>query len=156
MFHIVYKMNSKRVHVFIPTFVSPHLFWIIESSKTLDRKDLETGLHDLMVSPVIEDPIIGEIVAVNDKEAWKRATVKEILGQTYKCWLIDYGTLHTTNTVYELPEKFKKLPPIVNQACLMNVVYLKVVCKLFSLCHTHYLIFSIFRSCTSNHCKWHT
>lgn len=121
-------MNNKRIHVFIPTFVSPHLFWCIESNKTLDRNDLETELQDVMVSPNIEDPIVGELVAVNDKEAWKRALVKDISEQTYSCWLIDHGLLHKTNVVYELPAKYKTLPPFASQACLMNVVYLKLVC----------------------------
>lgn len=118
---------SKRIHVFIPTFVTPHLFWIIESSKTLDRGDLENELQELIQSPEAEDPIVGEMVLVSDKEVWKRATVKDIAEQVYICWLIDYGQLLNTNSVYRLPAEYKSLPPMVKQACLLNVVYLYTV-----------------------------
>lgn len=53
-------MDVRRLHVVIPKFINPHLFWLIESHKLLDRDDLETELKQLKTGSA-EDPLIGEV-----------------------------------------------------------------------------------------------
>lgn len=54
-------MSSQRLPIQITTFVSPHLFWFFETSKLLDRTELEIELTATLLKPIPDDPIVGEV-----------------------------------------------------------------------------------------------
>lgn len=51
--------KTRPLHVLVPTFISPTLFWVIDTCRILEREDLEEEL--LQVTLKAADPIAGEV-----------------------------------------------------------------------------------------------
>ncbi|XP_044764410.1 putative ATP-dependent RNA helicase TDRD12 [Coccinella septempunctata] len=113
----------------IPIFLHPHLFWIFWRRDIKKRLQLQNDLSKECnrLQPKDENFEIGELVMVKKNLICKRAIIEEKLEDSkYEVWLIDYGHLEHSSTVYKLNPKFNldRYPPLVHQASLWNVVFL--------------------------------
>ncbi|KAJ8959482.1 hypothetical protein NQ318_022179, partial [Aromia moschata] len=116
----------------IPTFVNPHLFWVVKS----DDKEKST-LNELMCNIDIKQSEsdtyfeVGEVIAVSYEKKYYRAIIEDVKdGYTnqlgyYLCWLMDYGVMLETETVYKLPTNLKTRKALAMQASLNNILYTK-------------------------------
>lgn len=53
-------MNQKKtLHVVVPMFVNPTLFWVVDICRILDREDLEEEIQKVELE--VADPIVGEV-----------------------------------------------------------------------------------------------
>nr|CAI5853169.1 unnamed protein product [Callosobruchus analis] len=117
----------------ISTFVNPHLFWMIELESESRFKTLQE-LNKLMEESYRNHPKdsgttfdVGDIVIAKYRGSLYRA-ILEYIGtngscRQYLCWLIDYGTLVESNTVFKSSAGIRKLLPLSYQASLNNVIY---------------------------------
>nr|CAH7722892.1 unnamed protein product [Callosobruchus chinensis] len=118
----------------ISTFVNPHLFWMIEVESEERLKTLQE-LNKLMEELCKKHPKdtgptfdVGDIVIAEYAGSLYRAILEYIstdgsINRQYLCWLIDYGTLIESNTVYKSSASIRKVLPLAYQASLNNVVY---------------------------------
>ncbi|KAJ8919836.1 hypothetical protein NQ315_006365 [Exocentrus adspersus] len=130
-------MEEKTKRVAVPTFVNPHLFWIIEPyshERTKTLRDINKFLQEDNEYkngsvPNLNDSFeIGDIVAVSINRIFHRAIIEDISGTEttrFLCWLIDYGTMYECSAVYKLPKALKKVAPLAGQASLNNVAYVQ-------------------------------
>ncbi|XP_023310891.1 putative ATP-dependent RNA helicase TDRD12 [Anoplophora glabripennis] len=132
-------MEVTTKFVAIPTFVNPHLFWIIEPNsdkrnETLNRINKLLQDECTKREPTLNDSSeIGEIVAVSLDGKLYRAVIEYIPNSEtqeknnldFLCWLIDYGIMCRTDVIYKLPGPLRKVAPLALQASLNNVAYVK-------------------------------
>ncbi|KAI4470751.1 hypothetical protein MML48_1g08768 [Holotrichia oblita] len=117
----------------ITTYVNPHIFWIVFKRDIRHRAKLETFLqkekHLLKKAHIIHG-----LAIVIDNLLYKRALVKNFDKETnkYECWLLDYGKILSTQTVFDLPKDLASQPALAQSAfalpaCLYNIVPIKSV-----------------------------
>ncbi|VEN46583.1 unnamed protein product [Callosobruchus maculatus] len=119
----------------ITTFVNPHLFWMIEVESEARFKTLQelNKLMEELCRNYSKDAgttfDVGDIVVAKYEGSLYRAILEYIgtdgacsKGQ-YLCWLIDYGTLVESNTIYKSSASIRKILPLSYQASVNNVVY---------------------------------
>ncbi|KAG5893160.1 hypothetical protein JTB14_000421 [Gonioctena quinquepunctata] len=100
------------------------------------RKNTIEGLEKLMeetcenrFSKTSNSFYIGEIVAVRVQKKLCRAIIELVQikerdsSNVYSCWLIDYGFMTETNTVFKVSPIIRKTPALALQASLYNVTY---------------------------------
>ncbi|CAH1991104.1 unnamed protein product [Acanthoscelides obtectus] len=119
----------------ITTFVHPHLFWLIEVESKIRQKtlhELDTSMKELCKQQSRDSATTfeaGDIVIVQYEGHLYRAILEYIGEQKscsngqYLCWLMDYGTLVESNTIFKSSPKIRKILPLSFQASLNNVVY---------------------------------
>ncbi|KAK9882691.1 hypothetical protein WA026_022741 [Henosepilachna vigintioctopunctata] len=124
----------------VPIFLHPHLFWIFEKKNNLTRHEIGLELAKKYESCNYNEEKfdVGEVVAVRSNATWCRAIIEDICDgkNRYEVWLMDYGHLFMTNSVYKLDKQLKKKPALVRQASLYNVVFIDEAFSLEESCIT--------------------
>lgn len=123
---------DNSIEVFVPTFISSHLFWIISKKDILLRTAIHRTLSLNQPKIVNSGLRLHMEVAVNTEGIWARGIIENVMNADETkafCWLPDYGTKIATNHVFVLPPDLKKCPYLSKQASLLNVVNLMTVIR---------------------------
>ncbi|CAH0545965.1 unnamed protein product [Brassicogethes aeneus] len=122
---------TTKLNIAVSTFVNPYLFWIQDKDVHYKLVYLQKTLMK-SCKPSISDVFNkGDIVGVFYNKAYYRGIIEQCPEKTeddnlkYLCWLMDYAAVIESKQICKLESNLKKIPPLIEQACLNNIVFVE-------------------------------